>query len=1252
MTVSRRPLRSVFTVLLFGLVQFVSPQVWAQLAFTQSLDEIVVPVNSSVDLTYVLTNITPVDQTFVGANTGVTPMLPYDYEIKFEVSPYSGTCSPYLVLTANGGSCSLTGTLSVVRPPSNYHYQNPYSLASIQTVVMSYYSPNGFPYLAHSVPVNLKVMEAVPYDTVDDPCNKKGSIIGCENQSLGETIPVTGTSFALHYRSDRVTGRLRADAVGVALAKDLGGWTLTPYHRYDPVENRLLLGNGERHDAAALGTVKRSPAGGYLIAYDSDNQVHEFAADGTHLQTRHTLTGATLYRFTTNAGKLAFITDAYGNVTTIQRDSNGRPTAIVAPFGQVTRITTDANGYLAQVINPAGGTIKLQSGAAGLLTSFTRTNGVSSSFDYDADGRLVRDIGPTGAVQTLSREGASVMDFTVIHTSGEGRTTRYEVSRHSSGGDDRSIVDPAGLTTTINHAAGTAADTPDGMHSGSTLGDDPRFGKTESFSSDAGASTPSGLFMMTFGKRTATLSDPNDPFSLTEQNETLTINRMPDGVELPPGLPPMLGRTYTQHFDAATRTSTLTSPSGQVKKTIIDDKGRQSQTQVAGLAPQTFAYDTRGRLARVSTGSSGDEQFVALGYDASGWLSSVTDSLGRSMQFTRDALGQVVRQQLPGGRILRFAYDADSHMTMLTVPSGAMHRFSYDRNGLLSAYAAPSVPGAKTITRYSYDLDRRLKQVSRPDGALLDYSYDTAGRLSAITTPQGEYRYAYSPTTGKLSSIDAPSSVRSAFTYDGSLLTGEAWSGAIAGSIGMAYDFEFRVQTMTLNGANPIALTYDTDGRLSAIGDLTLTRDAGNGLLTGSKLGGVEDHYDYDQFGQVTRYQASANGTVLLSRDYTYDLIGHIVGVTESSGGATIRHGYQYDAAGRLSQVTTNDAVVATYQYDANGNRTHVDRNGVSSTATFDAQDRLLSFGNATYTYTGNGELASQTRAGQTTSYGYDALGNLVSAQLPNGTAISYLVDSFNRRVGRQVGGTLTTSYLYDGPRIVAQLDSANTVVSRFIYGSNAQTPDFLLHGGNTYRIFSDHLHSPRLVVDVATGQVAERIDYDESGVVTNDTRPGFLPFGFAGGLYDFDTGLVHFGAREYFPSTGRWTSNDPILFYGGDANLYGYVLNDPLNMTDPAGLGPENFINEETLQKIEQGIRDIQQTFKVKWEEAVKMYWEADSIKSSGKADSRPGVKGWKPGSGPMLIIIVCGRQLMESIREQACYSGRGACTAEDLFQ
>jgi RHS repeat-associated protein len=63
------------------------------------------------------------------------------------------------------------------------------------------------------------------------------------------------------------------------------------------------------------------------------------------------------------------------------------------------------------------------------------------------------------------------------------------------------------------------------------------------------------------------------------------------------------------------------------------------------------------------------------------------------------------------------------------------------------------------------------------------------------------------------------------------------------------------------------------------------------------------------------------------------------------------------------------------------------------------------------------------------------------------------------------------------------------------------------------------------------------------------------VPFGFAGGLHDRETGLVKFGFRDYDPAIGRWVAKDPIFFAGGDVDLYGYVLGDPVGLVDPWGL-------------------------------------------------------------------------------------------------
>ncbi len=77
----------------------------------------------------------------------------------------------------------------------------------------------------------------------------------------------------------------------------------------------------------------------------------------------------------------------------------------------------------------------------------------------------------------------------------------------------------------------------------------------------------------------------------------------------------------------------------------------------------------------------------------------------------------------------------------------------------------------------------------------------------------------------------------------------------------------------------------------------------------------------------------------------------------------------------------------------------------------------------------------------------------------------------------------------------------------------------------------------------------------DELGTFNLSPATFYLPLTYAGGNYDEHTHFIRFGARDYDPTTGRWTAKDPILFAGKLSNLYEYNLNDPINYLDITGL-------------------------------------------------------------------------------------------------
>lgn len=910
----------------------------------------------------------------------------------------------------------------------------------------------------------------------------------------------------------------------------------------DP-EGDLLLVNGEPRVRKISSLLPGYSSDGEILLSSADGrEVYVFNPQGRHLRTVNSMTGQALLTFRYDAHDLlAAIEDANGNVTSIQRDAAGAPTAIVAPFGQRTELALDANGYLARITDPEQQTIRLTTEPNGLLRSMTDARQKTWNFTYDAQGFLTRDQDPAGGFKSLDRTSTQTGPRVTLST-GEGRTWDYSTVKSASGERTKTVTLPSGLSRTnrIGVDGSVIQTASDGTVTTVAAGPDPRFGMQAPVTSAYQIRTPSGLVSTWSLSRSVTLRRPDDPLSLASQTETLDAN----------------GKVFTRSFDAATRTFTFLSPEGRKTETVLDGQGRTVAVRIDGLTPRSLQYDSRGRLASVVQGAGEDQRLTALSYHPEGFLASITDPLLRSTGFTYDQAGRVRSQTLPDSRSIGFGYDENGNVTSVTPPGRPSYGFGYTAVGRKGTDSTPDAGPQPDLTSYTYNLDRQLTLLARPDGRAVQADYDDAGRRSRITFSRGSLTYDYDPATGKLAGLTAPGGEALGYGYDGFLRSSVTWTGTVSGTVSWAYDRDFRPVETRVNGADPVDARYDRDGLLTGAGPLSLSRDPRNGLLLGTTLGSLVTAQGYNGFGELASLAASFGGAPLHAVTYTRDKLGRISQKVETIGGVTDTWRYLYDPSGRLTDVEKNGTNVSHSEYDANGNRTLIRTPSGTVAATYDAQDRLLTYGDRTYTYTANGELATETQNGHTVTYDYDELGNLRQVELPDGIVIDYVIDGQNRRVGKKVNGVLGQGFLYQTQLApIAELDGSGNVVSRFVYASRPNVPDFLIKGGQVYRIVSDHLGSPRLVVNTADGSIAQRMDYDEHGKVILDTNPGFQPFGFAGGLYDRQTGLVRFGARDYDPEVGRWTARDPIGFAGKSANLYLYSFGDPVNYIDPNGL-------------------------------------------------------------------------------------------------
>ena len=916
------------------------------------------------------------------------------------------------------------------------------------------------------------------------------------------------------------------------------------------------------------------------------SEIYEFS-DGRHQRTFDARTGANKFVFGYGAtGLVETITNTDGLVTTISRNAEGIATAIIAPNGQTTTLTMGADGYLAQITNPANETMSFTYGPTGLVSTHTDLRGGSHTFTFDGDGLLTRDQGPAGNSWDLLRTGTGD-SFSVLMTTAEGHQETHAIATAGSG-SSRTVTGANGLSTqsTTDASGVTTTIEPTGMITTTTMSPDPRLGSAAAYPSALTVRSPGGLIRQTTTNRSATFSGG----TVIGHSVSIAVN----------------GDATISAYDAASRTTTITSPAGRVRTLVWDDHGRLVSSRRGTLAPTTIAYDARGRVETITSGTGAGARLTTIGYDPVDRPVSVTDLLAvRSLGY--DAANRLTSETRPDATVLQFSHNSHGDVLSVTPPDKPSHGFTYTLAGDELTYSMPIVDGQSASLTYDYNDDRQLTSITLPDSQVISLARDSSGRLSTVSYPKDTgdataglitSTYTYSSTTGKAVAFTNSDGQALTFGYDGNLLTSTTWSGTVNGVVSRAYDNNFRTVSRTAMGAT-VGFSYDDDELVSSIGELAIGRDLANGLVTTTTLDTINDLQQYNSFGELASIETTRGGVALFNQVFVRDAIGRIEQKTETVQGITDVYTYSYDQAGGLWQVMKNGVLTSTYVYDANGNRTSFTNGSGTTNSTHDSRDRILTQGGLTFAHTANGEVLTKTETatGTVTRYHYDAKGNLRRVDLPDGRIIEYVVDGMNRRVAKRINGVIVRQWVYsDLTHPAAELDGSGAVLSIF-----AGT-EYLTRAGVRYRIIKDQLGSPRLIVDAATGVVAQRLDYDEWGDVLNDTNPAWQPLGFAGGMYDPDTRLVRFGARDYDPSMGRWLARDPILFYGGQANLYAYARNNPINNIDPTGLACT--LGERITTALNIGPIDALRAYAIGMEARSEAEWVAAKFHLQGQYD------------------------------------------------
>ena len=1000
-----------------------------------------------------------------------------------------------------------------------------------------------------------------------------------------------------------------------------GGLALTRYYTSD---NSALNFNGrfgrgvhDNFDVTLTGTWAVGGSGRVIMPDEQTGRLFNYArteTDGTRVFTttstlsqlgdvvRRLTDGTFEYRYLDGSmmrfdsgGRMTAMVDRNGNTTTLAY-TGSRLTSIADPVGRSITLAYNASGFVSTATNPLGKVWSYTYGtfgfASGFLATVTDPLGNTTNYTY-TNARLTSVTDSRGnVVKTITYDSNGRV---IKQQFADGGFETYEYVLSGGIVTSTIITDPLGRKTTKRFNA-----------NGYLIGSINPLGQSSQITLDLSTNLPLSVI--------GPCGCPEETRQFDARGNVTAITNA-------------LNQTAQMEYDAVYNNLTkFTDQVGRLTSFGYDTRGNLTSLVNPLGQTTTFVYDSHGLLTSITDTMGHTRQ---LEYDAQGNVSALVDELGHRTLLESDAIGRVTAIIDPLGRRASWTYDSVGQVLTSTDPSGAITTFGYDKNGnlthttnalthrWLSSYDAKNRLVSNTDplgrrVRIEYNFGDEIRSIVTPSGRKIQHTYTLVGLIASTVDPSGGSTHYKYDAYGTLVSLIDPRGNTSTFTYDkvGRSLTRRDPLGTLSSltydqagdltetvdrlgrRVTFAYDSLHRLTTATYPDAI-VTYTYDNASRPTRINDtqsgfVEWVYDNASRVLSETTPNGVVS-FTYNDANQPTSMTAAGRAPV----NYGYDIGGRLKTITQNSEVFT----YSYDDLSRLTHLLRPNGVATTYGYDQASRLTRLthaqaqtiedleytytpdDRiDSISSIASAtilptaqtagaaDAGNRLTQVGSTSYTFNELGQTVAKTDSQGTSTYQWDARGRLTQVTSPDGQTVSYTYDALGRRSSRTALG-VTTSFLYKGADVVLDQSSDGAAVDYL----NGPGIDNVLRQqssatGALY-FLKDHLGSTVALTN-ASGGVVERAQYEAFGA---NSGPSLSRYGFTGRERDNATGLMYYRARWYDPRIGRFISQDPIGFGGGDLNLYSYVWQNPLNNRDPFGLdGWGNDLANWLDQKIE----------------------------------------------------------------------------------
>ncbi|MBS0398041.1 MAG: RHS repeat protein, partial [Proteobacteria bacterium] len=551
--------------------------------------------------------------------------------------------------------------------------------------------------------------------------------------------------------------------------------------------------------------------------------------------------------------------------------------------------------------------------------------------------------------------------------------------------------------------------------------------------------------------------------------------------------------------------------------------------------------------------AAGTAATTTLGYDPNGNQTTTAAPLSRNSTNAYDELNRLKQITDPGNGVTQFGYDANDNLTQVTDPRSLVTSYTYTGFGDLKTQTSPDTG----LTAHTFDSGGNLKTRTDARGALATYSYDALNRVTQVAYTDQTISFSYDAGTygkGRLTGAgDANHSM--SWTYDAQgRVTGKGQTvGTVTKSIGYGYSNGNPV-TMSLPSGQLVTYQYNANHQVTGITLGTGTPVTLLSNITYEPFGPVKSwtwgnsttmSRTYDADGRVT---SMASGGVLSLNPIVYDEASRITGITDTKT-STNSWSYGYDAMDRLSSASKSGTSYG-WTYDANGNRktqtgTSATTYTISTTSNrltnlsgattrtygFDASGNITSYDSWSFTYNKRNRMSGATSGANSTSYVYNALGQMIRK---SGSATGLMMyDEAGHLVGEYTStGTLTQETIWLGDTPVATIRPNGTSY-------------------DIYYVHTDQIDTPRMVSRPSDNKLRWRWDLSSpfGGGAANENPASLGAFSynlrFPGQILTSETGNKQNGFRVYESFTGRYVQSDPIGLQGG-INTYAYVGSEP----------------------------------------------------------------------------------------------------------